>query len=312
MKFKKTVLHAALVSAMGGTSLLATTDASAISLVIDGQYQLQILITPTATRSTTYGMATESFFQVGSQSSGWNTSFTFGSGPPTEAGSQGITDNNQLVTITNDWSATFGPDAGPGAKGTSVVDGFAGLITFDVVNGNIRNATSFSADTIFRTRIGTWASYVAGNDLSGFTGSIDAAGGMAFTPTGRMGAQVGAQPGGLIDRWNIDARGAAAGPWNQFTTGSVSTDLDTITGSACSGAAGNYACTLVSGGLVGPDLGLFVGTDYFEVWNTNLVRTGNASPVPVPAALWLFGSGLVGLMSVTRRPRRKAKSVRIE
>ena len=33
------------------------------------------------------------------------------------------------------------------------------------------------------------------------------------------------------------------------------------------------------------------------------VRTGNVSTVPVPAAVWLFGSGLIGLIGVARRKK---------
>ncbi|MCK4708494.1 MAG: VPLPA-CTERM sorting domain-containing protein [Gammaproteobacteria bacterium] len=29
----------------------------------------------------------------------------------------------------------------------------------------------------------------------------------------------------------------------------------------------------------------------------------NASPVPVPAAIWLFGSGLIGLISIARKKK---------
>jgi len=37
----------------------------------------------------------------------------------------------------------------------------------------------------------------------------------------------------------------------------------------------------------------------FEFPNNTLdVRTGDVGAVPVPAALWLFGSGLVGLVSL--------------
>jgi len=34
------------------------------------------------------------------------------------------------------------------------------------------------------------------------------------------------------------------------------------------------------------------------------VRSGDVSVVPIPAAVWLFGSGLIGLLGVARR--RKA------
>jgi len=33
------------------------------------------------------------------------------------------------------------------------------------------------------------------------------------------------------------------------------------------------------------------------------VHAGNVSPVPIPAAVWLFGSGLIGLISMARRKK---------
>lgn len=38
--------------------------------------------------------------------------------------------------------------------------------------------------------------------------------------------------------------------------------------------------------------------------NTGLVSTAQVSAVPVPAAVWLFGSGLLGLIAVARRKRQ--------
>jgi hypothetical protein len=39
---------------------------------------------------------------------------------------------------------------------------------------------------------------------------------------------------------------------------------------------------------------------------TSTSFSGSISPVPVPAAVWLFGSGLLGLVGVARRKRRDA------
>jgi len=40
----------------------------------------------------------------------------------------------------------------------------------------------------------------------------------------------------------------------------------------------------------------FTGTDLGGTWTT-----ATLAPVPVPAALWLFGSGLIGLVGIVRR-----------
>lgn len=57
----------------------------------------------------------------------------------------------------------------------------------------------------------------------------------------------------------------------------------------------NYAATVPSGGFAG-----FGYTLYLE----GTIAEGAVSAVPVPAAVWLFGSGLIGLAGIARR--RKA------
>ena len=42
----------------------------------------------------------------------------------------------------------------------------------------------------------------------------------------------------------------------------------------------------------------------FDITSVMVLPGGYPPPVPVPAAFWLFGSGLLGLISVTRRRRR--------
>jgi hypothetical protein len=39
-------------------------------------------------------------------------------------------------------------------------------------------------------------------------------------------------------------------------------------------------------------------------FNANMASTPDAAPVPVPAAVWLFGSGLLGLVGVARRKKK--------
>jgi hypothetical protein len=40
-------------------------------------------------------------------------------------------------------------------------------------------------------------------------------------------------------------------------------------------------------------------------FNSSVALNYNTNPVPVPAAAWLFGSGLIGLISISRRKARK-------
>ena len=47
----------------------------------------------------------------------------------------------------------------------------------------------------------------------------------------------------------------------------------------------------------------FTGLDLNTIPNNNIPAV---APVPVPAAAWLFASGLLGLSSIARRNRAKA------
>lgn len=293
---KKAILSAAVVSALGVSGVTYSTVASA-SLVIDGNYELIINTTPT--RATAYGGTA---FKI-TPPTGLETSFTFG-GTPSNTGSQGLLDNGIQVTVTNDFSSFYGSDGAPGNYGTAIAsDGLGGKLVFDVVGGNIQNATGFNMDTFQGTAGGNFAQYIAGGDLSGFGGSIDNNGVMSLSMPGRFGA-IDGPSGGVVGPWNL-APSAQGGALYGFTTGTTANPgPGSITGVDCSGSSGSYSCTLVSGGAVGDAWGTFTGNPYYEVWNVTLNRVGNATIVPVPAAVWLFGSGLLGLVGVARRKKQ--------
>lgn len=50
--------------------------------------------------------------------------------------------------------------------------------------------------------------------------------------------------------------------------------------------------------------GPFIGTQgFFDIGSGNSLHITSVSAVPVPAAVWLFGSGLLGLMAIARRKK---------
>jgi len=147
----------------------------------------------------------------------------------------------------------------------------------------------------------------------GGTGSVDAAGNISYTPTGRLGsAQFFAYLG--TPAWNIDNVSPNQAPgYVGFTSGSmtnqafVDTDADSVAdtwvaGDTVAGATldAGLNATIVSAGTIGSAWQSFANTPYTEVWSVSFTDT-TPSAVPVPAAVWLFGSGLVGLAGVARR-----------
>lgn len=59
---------------------------------------------------------------------------------------------------------------------------------------------------------------------------------------------------------------------------------------------------LVSAGNMGSSWGAFDGTPYSEIYHITL--TTRDVVIPVPAAVWLMGSGLIWLLGCTRLGRR--------
>lgn len=171
-----------------------------------------------------------------------------------------------------------------GFAGTTVVIGLS-------VKSGVIKITSFQVDTIFGTIGGDFAQYAS--STAAMTGA-ESAGNMTLTLTGRQAA-INAPV--FNTSWNVN--GSTTTP---FTSGTACNSLGCITGNAVTPVPGtpNYRVTLVSAGVMGADWGLFAGTPYFEIWNSQSTIF-RVSEVPLPGAAWLLGSGLLGLMGVARR-----------
>lgn len=303
MSFKKATLAAAVAATFtGGLAAVDTADAGTVAA---GTYNMVILTTP-VTSATTVSLGTVTGYNTGTDGN-WNSSFTFGGGLP-GASSQAMTDNGATVN----------------GKGSGIAaDGFAGIIgvTIDGAGNMTFNTGS-----------------IVGGPM---TGTMNlATGAMSFTPSGRLGT-VSSFPALIDEPWNIDnanpcnltgCNNDGNTSYVAMTTGSVTLSGGTATGKVFSATAdqnadaiADYLGVLTSGGNVGSAWGGFFGAEYLETWRVRLLSTTTpssgfhvdtifgtaggdfgqytnpAAVVPVPAAVWLFGSGLLGLVGIARR-----------
>jgi hypothetical protein len=150
------------------------------------------------------------------------------------------------------------------------------------------------------------------SDGSTMTGMVDDSGNLTLNMEGRWGI-MSFFPAHGPNSWNIDNSSTLPAPvtgiYEALTTGnSISYHPTTgdpvfnMTGMALAGTPGSWTGRLVSAGNVGTAWGPFDGTPYSEIFNITVTGTA-ASPVPIPAAAWLFGSGLLGLVGLVRRKK---------
>ena len=100
---------------------------------------------------------------------------------------------------------------------------------------------------------------------------------------------------GDIGSWDV----SSGDSMKLFTDKNIGVPLGYVSGTKISGSATKYNTSIIALGFAS---GSFV-TTLTNGLNTDtvMVNIGAASVVPVPAAVWLFGSGLIGLIGLARR-----------
>lgn len=101
--------------------------------------------------------------------------------------------------------------------------------------------------------------------------------------------------------WTYDVNYSNQGPFTNIAANHPETGfyLSYLTSTYCESNGGYYAFNLnTNGGQVGDGAG---GLNYFMILHDGDV--GNTSPVPEPATMLLFGTGIAGLIGAARRKR---------
>ena len=199
--------------------------------------------------------------------------------------------------------------AGTGIAG----DGLVGSLSFTVAaDGNTLIINSLQQDTYTGT---------AGGDFALNTNAANSSGFISDSGAISLSLERSGFPNffSYLDNsiWNVDNSATIAGQGDattgsldvltsgtdsNWTPGTPGTAANSGTGSDLTGGAGTWTGTVVNFGNVGAAWTAFDGTPYSEKFDIT-VNGVEAPPIPVPAAVWLFGSGLLGLVGVARRKK---------
>jgi len=205
--------------------------------------------------------------------------------------------------------------------------GFSANLT--IQNFDTFGATATIYDLSLQRVSGT--NLIVGNMLADWNFSTGVPLSMVWDATGLFNAiGVGLQAGDVISGTNLKRGGIVIADVSSATPASDGTLVDSATGQQLNQGPAPLAVTTlntttlcnpsinclgnaVSGGAPFADDGIggspmidgpFPGLNVnFDIGSGNSLTVLSVSSVPVPAAVWLFGSGLIGLLSVARRKR---------
>ena len=198
------------------------------------------------------------------------------------------------IILTNDWE--------PGLIGAGgILDNEFGLDNLQRVDDELDQYWRVIANEVTATAVAKHAGY---KQNFGLINSDDHFSSLLYVPY--MNAQSGVTTVPVIGdeiRFGL-TRGAKPGRGNKKLFSSDPNDNVYCVWFHCSGPYDHMVSWLITDGefagdyvLAWEDLKRLGDRDY----NDLVVRVSGVSPVPVPSALWLFGSGILGLVVVARR-----------
>jgi hypothetical protein len=135
----------------------------------------------------------------------------------------------------------------------------------------------------------TWnfdAGTVSINNTTAFFGNVWTAHDVTFSDTGTSYGPPSAGAVNMLFDWSVNPNIPVSSDWDVTATGN---------------AFGDTAAVAVNSSVITANSTAF--PDYQPAFTGSLTKSPSA--VPVPAAAWLLGSGLVGLVGVARRRRRR-------
>lgn len=222
-----------------------------------------------------------------------------------------LMDASGVVQLNGD--ATGGADygyrtavSGSGSFDTATGSGSATIGAFSFFGGGLASASGISFQAI-GNGIGGDGPLVAGQMGFNWNGTFGIPVTAVFDASGFFGSIQG--PG---SSWSVSSGATSAtsdyvinSPFGNFT-GILGAGPMVMTNYNTNGITLDDLFPLVDDGIAGspmttsPFPGFNAGFDF-----TTINATNNGTPaVPVPAAAWLFGSGLIGLVGVARRRRQ--------
>lgn len=214
-----------------------------------------------------------------------------GAGTFTQTGGTNTISDTVVLAANAGSSGTYNLNDGT-LRATTITINSGGTFNF---NGGILSVDQFNGDL---TNLG--GTLAPGSS----PGVINITGNYSQSETGIFAVEIGGTGPGELDSLNILGTATLDGTLNlafyDFGSGlfapQVGDTFDILTAQLLSGQFSTYNLAALGDGLT---WNISYLTDAIDT--TDIVRLSVVSAVPVPPAIWLFGSGLLGLIGIARK-----------